>query len=112
MRSIRNKVQLIGNLGAHPEVKELENGLKLAKFSLATNDHYTNADGEKVTETDWHQVVAWNKTAELIENYLKKGSEVALEGKLSTRSWQDESGQKRYATEVICQEILFLDNKV
>ena len=111
MKSIRNKVQLIGNLGVHPEVKVLESGMKLAKFTLATNESYKNADGEKVTETDWHQVVAWNKTAELVESYLKKGSEIALEGKLSTRSWQDEAGQKRYTTEVICHEIVFLGSR-
>jgi single-strand DNA-binding protein len=108
MNSLRNRVQLIGNLGMNPEIKIMESGSKLARFSLATNESYTNASGEKVTETEWHQVVAWNKTADLIETYLQKGKEVAVEGKLVTRSWEDDKGVKKYATEVVCNEILFL----
>ena len=94
-----------------PEVKTLESGTKLAKFSLATNDSYTNTDGEKVDETEWHNVIAWNKTAELVEKYLDKGKEIALEGKLTTRSWEDEKGNRKYITEVVCNEILFLGSK-
>ena len=96
MNSLRNRVQLIGNLGMNPQVKIMESGSKLVKFTLATNETYTNSSGEKVTETEWHQIVAWNKTADLIETYLQKGKEVALEGKLVTRSWEDEKGTKKY----------------
>ena len=95
----------------NPEVKTLESGTKLAKFSLATNDSYVNTKGEKIEETEWHNVIAWNKTAELVESYLEKGKEIALEGKLTTRSWDDEKGTKRYITEVVCNEILFLGSK-
>ena len=112
MNKLRNKVQLIGHLGMNPEIKTLDSGHKVAKFSLATNESYTNSNGEKVDETEWHNVVAWNKTAELIESYLEKGKEVALEGKLTTRSWDDDKGIKRYITEVVCNEILFLGKKV
>ena len=112
MNKLRNKVQLIGHLGMNPEIKTLDSGLKLAKFSLATNESYTNSNGEKIDETEWHNVVAWNKTAELIESYLEKGKEVALEGKLTTRTWDDDKGIKRYITEVVCNEILFLGKKV
>ena len=111
MNSLKNRVQLIGNLGAKPEIKTLESGKKLAKFSIATNETYKNAKGEKVTDTEWHNVIAWNKTAELAEMFLEKGKEVAIEGKLTTRSWDDEKGNKRYITEVVCSEILFLGTK-
>ncbi|MDT8347324.1 MAG: single-stranded DNA-binding protein [Flavobacteriaceae bacterium] len=108
MNALRNKVQLIGNLGNDPEVKSLDNGRKLAKFSLATNEVYRNAKGEKVTETQWHNVIAWGKTAEIIEQYLSKGREVAIEGKLTSRSYETASGEKRYITEVIANELLML----
>ena len=111
MSTLRNKVQLIGNLGNDPEVVALESGKKVAKFSLATNDSYVNAKGEKIEETEWHNVIAWNKTADLVASYLEKGKEVALEGKLTTRSWDDENGNKKYITEVVCSEILFLGTK-
>ena len=111
MNTLRNKVQLIGHLGKNPELKTLESGRKLAKFSLATNGSYTNSNGEKVEETEWHNIIAWNKTAELVESFLEKGKEVAIEGKLTTRSWDDEKGVKRYITEVVCNEILFLGKK-
>ena len=88
MSTLRNKVQLIGNLGNAPEIITLESGKKLAKFSLATNENYKNAKGEKVTDTQWHNIVAWNKTAEIIEKYLEKGNEVAIEGKLTSRSYE------------------------
>ncbi len=111
MNSLKNRVQLIGHLGMNPEVRTLDSGKKMAKFSLATNDYYKNAKGEKVEETEWHNIIAWNKTAELVEMFLQKGKEVAVEGKLTTRSWDDEKGNKRYITEVVCNEILFLGNK-
>ena len=111
MNSLRNKVQLIGNLGNDPEIITLESGKKLAKFSLATNESYKDADGQKQTKTDWHNLVAWGKTCDIIEKYVTKGKEVAIEGKLTTRSWEDKDGMKRYITEVIVNELLMLGNK-
>ena len=111
MNNLKNRVQLIGNLGAKPEIKTLESGTKLAKFTMATNDHYKNVKGEKVTDTEWHNIVAWNKTAEIAEMFLDKGKEVAIEGKLTTRSWEDANGVKKYITEIVCNEILFLGGK-
>jgi single-strand DNA-binding protein len=111
MKNLKNKVQLIGHLGANPEVKNLEGGKTLARFSIATNDTYKNAKGEKVEDTQWHNVVTWGKTAEIAEKYLKKGSEVAVEGKLTSRSWEDKEGQKKYTTEVVVHEILMLGKK-
>lgn len=111
MNTLRNKVQLIGNLGNNPEIITLDSGKKLAKFSIATNETYKNAQGEKQTETQWHNVVAWNKTAEIIEKYLQKGSEVAVEGKLTSRTYDDKDGNKRYITEVVINEMLMLGNK-
>ena len=111
MNTLRNKVQLIGNLGNSPEIITLDSGKKLAKFSIATNESYKNAQGEKVTETQWHNVVAWNKTAEIVEQYLDKGKEVAVEGKLTSRSYDDKDGNKRYITEVVVSELLMLGSK-
>lgn len=108
MNSLRNKVQLIGNLGNDPEMVILENGNKLAKFSIATNETYKNSEGEKVTDTQWHNIVAWGKTAEIVENYLVKGKEVAIEGKLTSRSYETKEGDKRYITEIKCNELLML----
>mgnify|MGYP000129474923 CR=1 FL=1 len=111
MSTLRNKVQLIGNLGNNPEIITLESGKKLAKMSIATNETYKNAQGEKVTDTQWHNVVAWNKTAEIIEKYLQKGSEVVIEGKLTSRSYEDKDGTKKYITEIVCNEMLMLGGK-
>ena len=111
MSTLRNKVQLIGNLGNNPEIITLDSGKKLAKFSIATNESYKNANGEKVTDTQWHNIVAWNKTAEIIERYLQKGSEVAIEGKLTSRNYETKEGEKRYVTEIVCNELLMLGNK-
>ena len=108
MNTLRNKVQLIGNLGADPEIMTLESGKKLAKLSIATNETYKNSEGEKVTTTQWHQVVAWNKTADIIEKYLMKGSEVAIEGKITYRSYEDKEGVTKYTTEIVCNELLLL----
>jgi len=108
MNTLRNKVQLIGNLGNDPEIVNLESGKTLAKFSIATNESYKNAQGEKVTDTQWHNIVAWGKTAQIVEKYVGKGKEVAIEGKLTTRSWEDKDGIKRYTTEVVCSELLML----
>lgn len=111
MSSLKNKVQLIGYLGANPEVKTTENGKTLARFSIATSERYTNAKGEKVEDTQWHQIVAWGKTADLAEKFLQKGSQTAIEGKLNNRSYEDKDGTKKYITEVVADELLFLDSK-
>ena len=108
MNALRNKVQLIRNLGQDPEIVNLDNGGKLAKFSVATNEIYKNSKGEKVTDTQWHNVVAWGKTAEIVENYLTKGNEVAVEGKLIHRSYENKEGEKRYITEIKCNELVML----
>ena len=110
MNTLRNKVQLIGNLGNDPEIINLDSGKTLAKFSIATNESYKNAEGEKVTDTQWHNIVAWGKTAQIVEKYLTRGKEIAGEGKLTTRSY-DKEGEKRYVTEIVCNELLMLGNK-
>ena len=111
MNSLKNRVQLIGHLGGDPEVKNTEGGKKLVKVSIATNEIYKNNSGEKVTETNWHNLIAWGKVAEIAEKYLKKGSEIAVEGRLTTRNYDDKDGIKRYFTEVVVNEILMLDSK-
>ena len=111
MYALKNKVQLIGNLGNTPEVKTLESGKKMARFSVATNEIYRNAKGEKVTETQWHSLVAWGKVAEIVEKFLTKGKEVAIEGKLINRSYNDKEGNKKYVTEIQVNELLLLGAK-
>lgn len=111
MNNLRNKVQLIGHLGMNPEVKQLDGGKTLAKLSIATTERYTNNKDEKVADTQWHNLVAWGKTAEIAEKYLKKGSEVAIEGKLTSRSYDDKEGIKRYITEIVISEILMVGGK-
>lgn len=111
MYALKNKVQLIGNLGNAPEIKTTEGGKKLARFSVATNESYRNAKGEKVTETQWHNLVAWGKVAEIAEKFLLKGTEVAIEGKLINRSYTDKQGVKKYITEVQVAEVLLLGDK-
>ena len=108
MSTLKNQVQLIGNVGQEPQVTVLENGKKVARISLATNENYKNSKGERQTNTDWHQLVAWGKVASLIEEYVFTGKEIAVQGKLSSRSYEDKEGVKRYVTEVIVSEILFL----
>ena len=108
MNSLRNRVQLIGHVGNDPEIKTLEGGRKVANITLATNDHYTNAQGEKVEQTEWHRLAAWGATAELIEKYVTKGKEIAIEGKLTHRSYDDKNGEKRFVTEVTINELLLL----
>lgn len=112
MNALVNKVQLIGNLGNAPEVKTLESGKKMARFSVATNESYRNAKGEKVTETQWHNLVAWGKLAEIVEKYLVKGKEVAIEGKLINRSYNDKEGNKKYITEIQVNDLKMLGAKV
>jgi len=108
MNNLRNRVQLIGNLGQDPEIKTLENGKKVANFTIATNDAYKNNDGQKVEETTWHNIVAWNGLAERAAKYLRKGKEVALDGRLVYRSYEDKKGVTKYVTEIVLNEMLFL----
>lgn len=106
--ALKNRVQLIGHLGKTPEVKQFESGKKMAKFSVATNEEYKNATGEKIKETQWHNIIVWGKTADIAEKYLAKGSEVVVEGKLIHRSYNDKDGTKKYITEVEVSEMLML----
>lgn len=108
MSTLKNNVQLIGNLGNNPEITNLSNGKKVGKFSIAVNEVYKNQDGEKVVNTSWFNLIAWGKTAELVEQLLVKGSEVAISGKLSTSSYEDKDGNKKYITEIIVNEFLLL----
>jgi single-strand DNA-binding protein len=108
MSTLRNKVQLIGHVGNDPEIKTFDGGKKLAKLNVATNQSYKNEKGEKVEETQWHSLIAWGKTADIIEKYVVKGKEIAIEGKLTHRSYEDKNGEKRYVTEVVIDELLML----
>ena len=108
MSSFKNHVQLIGNLGKDLEIKSFENGSFIAKVPLATNEYYNNNKGERMQETQWHNVVAWGKLAENMRNLLKKGDEVAVQGKLVHRSYEDASGQTKYVSEVVVQRFLKL----
>ncbi len=103
-----NKVILVGNLGRNPEVRHLESGRAVANFSMATSETYKNREGEKVTHTEWHNIVLWTPLAEIGEKYLKKGSQVYIEGKLTTRSYDDKDGNKKYITEVVGREMTLL----
>ncbi|WP_413533494.1 single-stranded DNA-binding protein [Empedobacter brevis] len=108
MSTLRNKVQLIGNVGSNPEVKTLENEKKFAKFSLATNESYTNSKGEKVQQTTWHNLVAYGSIVNVIEKHVEKGKQLAIEGKLTYRDYQDKDGQQKSITEIIIDEIVLL----
>jgi single-strand DNA-binding protein len=105
MNTLKNNVRLIGNLGKNPEVKTFDGNRKFAKFSVATSESYKDQKGEKKTQTQWHNVIAWGKTAEIAEMYLKKGCEVVLEGKLMNRTYEDRNGTKHYVTEIQVHEI-------
>jgi single-strand DNA-binding protein len=107
MNAMKNRVQLIGHVGNDPEIKTFEGGKKLANLTIATNDSYKNDKGERVEQTEWHRVVAWGKTAEIIEKFVTKGIQLALEGKLTNRSYDDKNGEKRYITEVVVSEVHF-----
>ena len=111
MTTIKNRVQLIGNLGAAPEVKDLDNGNKVARFTVATSDYYTNKKGEKVNDTQWHNIVIWGKLAGIAEKYLQKGSQVVIDGKITTRNYTDKEGAKKYFTEIVANELLMIDKK-
>lgn len=105
---MKNKVQLIGHVGQEPEIKTFDGGKKVANISLATNDSYTNAKGEKVEDTQWHKVKAWGKLAEIIEKYVTKGKEICVEGKLTYSDYIDKDGEKRYVTEIVISDLLLL----
>lgn len=111
MNVLRNSVRLIGHLGEDPNVKRLDSGKTVVNFSMATNEVYRDSKGERQTETTWHRLVAWGKSAEVAENYLKKGSEIAVEGKLTNRSYEDKNGEKHYVSEVVVNSLLMLDKK-
>jgi len=106
-----NKVMLIGRLGKDPEMRYLDNNVALARFPIATSESYKGQSGERVEKTEWHNIVVWRKLAEIAGQYLKKGSQVYIEGKLRTRSWDDNNGDKRYATEVVADDFRMLDRK-
>lgn len=108
MNALRNKVQLIGHMGSKIELKTLESGKILGKVSLATNEVYRNQKGEKITDTTWHNLVIWGKNAEILDKYTDKGSEIAIEGKISNRDYTDKEGIKRYITEIVVNEILLM----
>ncbi|WP_186756898.1 single-stranded DNA-binding protein [Echinicola salinicaeni] len=111
MNTLRNKVQLIGRLGSKADFKVLDNGNAMARLSLATNEIYKNAKGDRVEDTTWHQLVAWGKTAEIINKYTDKGSEIAIEGKLINRTYTDKSGVKKYITEIQVNDLVLLGDK-
>ncbi|MBS2098462.1 single-stranded DNA-binding protein [Carboxylicivirga linearis] len=106
MTTLRNRVQLVGNLGMDPEIKAFDNGRKLAKFTVATNETYNGGNGKERTETQWHNVVAWGKQAEIASQNLNKGSEVALEGRITYRQYEDKNKQTRYITEIVLSSYL------
>ena len=108
MNNLKNRVQLIGHVGNDPEIKTLEGGKKLANITLATNDYYKNAQGERVEQTEWHRLTAWGATTDLIEKYVSKGKEIAIDGKLTHRSYDDKNGEKRFVTEVTINELVLL----
>jgi len=106
-----NRVILIGNLGKDPEIKSLEGGVKVANFSLATTETYKGKNGEKVEQTEWHNIVLWRGLAEVAESYLKKGNSIFIEGKLKTRDWTDKDGNKRYTTEIVADNMVMLGGR-
>jgi len=103
-----NKVILIGRLGADPEVKTVTGGNNVARLSVATSENWTDREGQKQERTEWHRVVVWGKLAELCGKYLSKGRQVYVEGRLQTRSWEDQQGQKKYSTEIVANTVQFL----
>ena len=106
-----NKVILIGNVGKDPEIRQFDTGKSLARFSLATSDQYKNRNQERVTETEWHNIVAWSPQAEVVEKYIKKGTKLYIEGKIKSRSYEDEAGAKKYFTEIVVRSLQMLDSK-
>ena len=111
MKNMRNSVQIIGNVGNAPEVRELQGGKMVARFSVATSENYKNSAGEMVKNTSWHQMVAWGSMANYIARNINKGNQIAVEGKLNSRSYEDTNGEKRYVTEIVVNEVLFTGTK-
>lgn len=111
MTNLNNTVQLIGRLGMDPKVTTFDKGNKKVSFSLATSDFYTDADGKKVDNATWHNIVAWGKTGELAEKYLSKGNEVVIGGRISNRQWEDKEGNKHYITEIVANQLHFIGKK-
>lgn len=111
MSTLKNSVRLVGNLGTDPEVRNFDNNRKLVRLALATNESYKNDKGEKVTETQWHNIVIWGAQAKFAEEMLKKGDEIAIDGKLANRSYVDKEGNKRYVTEIVANEFLKMSAK-
>jgi len=111
MNSLRNRVQLIGRLGQDPDVKQLDSGKTVVNMSLATSDNYQDNQGNRVEDTQWHNLVAWGKQAEIAEKFLNKGKEVAIEGRLVHRTYEDKEGKKRYVSEVLINEIVMVGKK-
>ena len=108
-----NKATLIGHLGKDPELSYTASGVAVAKFSIATNERWKDQDGNVQERTEWHNIVAWRKLAEICGQYLKKGSKIYLEGRLQTRSWDDKNtGVKRYSTEIVADDLIMLDARV
>src|SRR6478672_10747707 len=105
---MRNKVQLIGHVGQDPEIKNLEGGKKVDHITLATNEVYYNDNGDKVEQTEWHRITGWGRIADIMEKHVVKGKEIAIEGKLSHRNYEDKNGEKRYVTEITAKELMFL----
>jgi single-strand DNA-binding protein len=111
MKNSINKVMLVGNVGEEPKVNQISPDNMVAHFSLATHEHYTDKEGKEVKKTEWHKIVVWNKKAEIVKKYIKKGDPLYVEGKLQTNSWEDKEGIKRTTTEVVCDNLLFLSSK-
>ena len=111
MNTLRNKVQLIGRLGGEPEIVTFQDGNKMAKFSMATDDSYKDKEGVKVQRAYWHNVVVRGGLVSVVENYVKKGQEIAVEGKLTNRSYETKEGEKRYVTEILVNDLLLLGSK-
>ncbi len=111
MKNGINKVTLVGNVGDDPQVNTTNENGRVAKFSIATNEYFKDKEGKEIKKTEWHRVVAWNKKAELVKDYVKKGDPIYVEGKLHTSSWEDKEGVKKYSTEIVCDNFLFLSSK-
>lgn len=111
MKNGINKVTLVGNVGDIPKFSQFENNGMVAHFPLATNEFFLDKEGKEVKKTEWHKITAWNKQAEILKNHLKKGDALYIEGKIQTSSWEDKEGNKRFSTEVICQDFLFLSSR-
>jgi single-strand DNA-binding protein len=111
MNSLKNSVRLVGNLGMDPEIKTFDANKKMAKLSLATSESYKNQKGEKITDTQWHNLVIWGAQAQIAEDLLKKGDEIVIEGRINNSSYLDKDGNKKYTSEIVVNEFLKVSNK-